>query len=227
MGFDVKASLNGIKTNSKSLFLIFCLLLGFSQALAASSEYVLRPGDVIFINVVEHDEFSLRTKIRPDGKINYPVIGDLEIAGMTSVAIVNMLEEKLQPYVNNVVVAVNIEQYFANKIFLIGELNRSGEFEIFEPVDVVRAIAMASGLKNPKAKEGLIIKASGEVVNVPLRKVLTTTGAKNNEAYILHPGDTFYVAKGFEIPWAAWSLIVSTITGTLTLYILLTQLGSK
>jgi len=204
-----------------ALFLFFLLPNCFAQA----TEYTLRPGDIISIHVVDNPEFSIRSKIRPDGRINFAVLGDIQVAGFTTVEVVKKMEEKLQPYVNNAAVSVTIEQYFANKIFLIGELNSNGEYEIFEPVDVIRAISMAGGLKNPKTKDARIIRANGEIVAVPVRQLFTQSGAAKNERYILHPGDTFYVPKQFAIPWSAWNLIVATISSTLTLYILISQLN--
>jgi len=204
--------------------ILLALLLNATFILAATQEYFLRPGDVISINVVDNPEFSLRTKIRPDGRINFPVLGDLEVSGTTSTEIVKMMEEKLQPYVNNAAVSVTIEQYFANKIFIIGDLNTNGEFPIFEPIDVMRAIAMAGGLTNSKAKEGRIIKANGQVIIVSF-KVLFAGG--KNEAYMLHPGDTFYVPKSFTVPWGAWNLIVATLSSTLALYLLITTIGNR
>ncbi len=208
---------------------VWLMVLGFLCATStlAQQEYLLRPGDIIVVSVVDNPEFSVRSKIRPDGRINFPVLGDIEVAGKNTTGIVAMMEEKLQPYVNNAAVSVTIEQYFANKIFLIGDLNANGEFEIFEPIDVIRAIAMAGGLKNPKAKEARIIKGNGEVISVPLRKLFTTAGAAKNESYLLHPGDTFYVPKPFSIPWSSWNLVVATLSSTIVLYFLIQQLGGS
>ncbi len=205
-----------------ALFIVCLLLIANSYAV---NEYFLRPGDIIMVNVVDNPEFSIRSKIRPDGRINFPVLGDIDVAGLTTTALVRAIEESLQPYVNNAAVSVTIEQYFANKIYLIGELNANGEFEIFEPVDVIRAIAMAGGLKNPKTKEARIIRNNGEIVRVNLKKMLTSSGVSKKEVYMLHPGDTFYIPKQFHIPWSAWNLIISTISSTLALYILVTQIN--
>ena len=76
-------------------------------------------------------------------------------------------------------------------------------------------------MKNPKAKEGRIIKGNGQVVEVDLKNLFA--GGKN-EAYKLHPGDTFYVPKSFSIPWSAWNLIVATLSSTIALYLLVTNL---
>lgn len=209
------------------LFLSFFLGTSLQAAETTSQEYTLRPGDIISIHVVDNPEFSVRSKIRPDGRINFAVLGDIQVAGLTTQEVVKRMEEKLQPYVNNAAVSVTIEQYFANKIFIIGDVGANGEFEIFEPIDVIRAVAMGGGLRNPKTKEARIIRSNGEIVIVPLRQLFSSAGAAKNEKYLLHPGDTLYVPKQFSVPWSAWNLIVATLSGTIALYLLILQLGNS
>ena len=72
-----------IKNNGQRRRLLFFLLLISTIVSGVSGqmqEYILQAGDVIAVNVVEHPEFSGRHKIRPDGRINYPVIGEVEVA---------------------------------------------------------------------------------------------------------------------------------------------------
>jgi len=93
------------------IFLLFACTLCFGE----TEEYILQPGDIISINVVEHPEFSGRNKIRPDGRINYPVIGEIDVASLTCAQLVKIMQGKLSSYVNNPVVSVSIEEYYANK----------------------------------------------------------------------------------------------------------------
>jgi polysaccharide export outer membrane protein len=172
-------------------------------------EYVLQPGDVIAIQVVEHPEFSGRHKIRPDGRINYPVIGEIEVGSLTCAQLVKIMQGKLSSYVNNPVVSISIEAYYANKIYIIGDVRSPGEFQIYEPIDVLKAIAMCGGLKNSKVKGLKIIRADGTVVDVPMDKSFWSGQTKQN--YILYPGDTFYVPSSFEIPWSALSVVATII----------------
>jgi len=203
--------------------LAFLFLADFS--FGALKEYILRPGDVIQISVVDHEEFTQRTKIRPDGRINYPVIGEIDVAGLSSAKLVKLMEEKLAPYINNVVVSVGIESYFSNKIFIIGDVNAAGEYQIFEPVDVIKAIALARGLRNSKIKEIRIIRANGDVSSVDLKKFLSSkvTGA-DRENYMLYPGDTMFVPEKFKINWGAISSILGIISVSLSLWLLLGNL---
>jgi polysaccharide biosynthesis/export protein len=195
----------------KILTLLLILVEGFfvSALSAERTEYVLRPGDVIAIKVVEHEEFSQTTRIRPDGMINYPVLGEVEVAGLTSQQLVKVMEEKLAPYVNNVVVSVSIDQYYSNKIYIIGDVERSGEFQIFEPVDVLKALAVAGGLRNPRVRYLKVIRSNGDITVIDLKVVMEQKGATQEITYILYPGDTMFVPEKAKVNWA---LIVTILT---------------
>jgi polysaccharide export outer membrane protein len=205
-------------------FLIL-LTLSFSAAAAGRSEYILRPGDVISIRVVEHDEFSQKSRIRPDGMINYPVIGEIEVSGLTTEQLVKIMEEKLAPYINNVVVTIGIEQYFANKIYVIGDIGRPGEIHIFEPIDVLKALAVAGGLKNAKARFLKIVRSNGDIVLVDLKRVLEQKGATQEESCLLYPGDTLFVPEKFTIPWQFYILILSALNLTFIVVFRFVSLG--
>jgi polysaccharide export outer membrane protein len=201
------------------IFVFICIINCICPA--ALGEYVLRPGDVIQIKVVDHDEFTQKAKIRPDGKINYPVIGEINVSGLTSAQLVKIMEEKLAPYINNVVVSVSIESYFSNKIFIIGDVYRSGEHKIFEPIDVVKALALAGGLKNSKTNMLRIVRADGDVINVELQKFFKKKSAAELENYTLYPGDTLYVPERFKIPWSALAVIVGIANILLQMYVII------
>jgi polysaccharide biosynthesis/export protein len=187
------------------------LILGLSSfASGAADEYILKPGDVIDVNVVEHIEFSGRHKIRPDGRINYPVIGELDVASLSCAQLVKIMQGKLAPYVNNPVVSVSIEAYYANKIFIIGDVSRAGEFEIYEPIELIKAVAMCGGLKSSNPKKAKIIRGDGTVITVDMRELLSGRMSKREtEKYLLYPGDTMYVPESFSINWG----LIATILG--------------
>jgi polysaccharide biosynthesis/export protein len=206
-----------------SRFFCFFALL-YTVAWGAVQEYVLQPGDVIAVQVVEHPEFSGRHKIRPDGRINYPVIGEVEVASLTCAQLVKIMEGKLATYVNNPVVSVAIEAYYANKIYIIGDVMGTGQYEIYEPVDVQKALAMCGGLKNQKVKSIKIIRADGTVLDIPSDKLWTS---EIKRKYILYPGDTLYVPETFTIPWNVLSTLASIISLTLTALVAASSLGSK
>ncbi len=191
------------------------------QVYAALKEYILRPGDVIEIKVVEHDEFTQKAKIRPDGKINYPVIGEIDIAGLTSAQLVKIMEENLAPYINNVVVSVSIESYFSNKIFILGDVYRSGEQTIFEPIDVVKALALSGGLKSSRNNIMRIVRVNGDVIEISLKEFFKKKKASEMEKYILCPGDTLFVPEQFKIPWGVISTVFGIVAVSLQIWVVL------
>jgi polysaccharide export outer membrane protein len=183
-----------------------------ATAAAEGEEYVLKPGDVISVNVVEHEEFSGRHKIRPDGRINYPVIGELDVASLTCAQLVKIMESKLSPYVNNPVVSISIEAYFANKIFIIGDVNRPGEFEIYEPIDLIKALAMCGGQKNAGARIAKIIRADGTIISVDLLDLCNGKMSKlETNKFLLYPGDTIFIPETFIFNWGVLAAILSAV----------------
>jgi len=190
-------------------------------------EYVLQAGDVISINVVEHAEFSGRHKIRPDGRINYPVIGEVDVANQTCAQLVKVMQGKLSSYVNNPVVSVSIESYYANKIFVIGAVAHAGEFQIYEPIDLMKALAMCGGLRNPKVKLIKIIRTDGTIVNANMTEIWGNTAKYDNKKYLLYPGDTMYVPESVTIPWAIISTILSMTSIALQIVLTINNLSSR
>lgn len=203
------------------LFLLMISVTCFGEA----EEYILQPGDVISISVVEHPEFSGRHKIRPDGRVNYPVIGEIEVASLTCAQLVKIMQGKLSSYVNNPVVSVSIEDYYSNKIFIIGAVRQAGQYQIFEPIDVMKAVAMCGGLVNPKAKIIKIIRADGTIVTVNAKNIWGAEGKRDTKQYVLYPGDTMYVPESFEIPWNLLYIILATVSLSISIILGINALG--
>jgi len=206
---------------------VIILLALCSSSFGDAEEYVLQAGDVISINVVEHPEFSGRHKIRPDGRINYPVIGEVSVASLTCAQLVKIMQGKLSSYVNNPVVSVSIEAYYANKIFIIGAVSRAGEYQIYEPIELVKAIAMCGGLTNTKVKHIKIIRVDGSVITADMKEIWNATEKYDVKKYVLYPGDTMFVPESFKMPWGVLGSILSILNVTLQIIILFNTLNSK
>ncbi|MDG5815735.1 polysaccharide export protein [Chitinispirillales bacterium ANBcel5] len=188
-------------------------------------EYLLQAGDVISITVVEHPEFSGRHKIRPDGKINYPVVGEIVAVGVSPSQLVSTMQNKLSSYVNNPVVSVSIESYHSNKIFIIGNVVRSGEYEVYEPIDIIKALAMAGGLRKGRTREVRVIRKDGSVNNIEIDRIWGDTENRGGDEFKLYPGDTMYVPDSFEVPWGVIATIVSIVSVTLQIVVTSSRLG--
>jgi polysaccharide export outer membrane protein len=211
----------------KYFVITFTLLLLSNLCFGEVEEYVLQPGDVISINIVEHPEFSGRHKIRPDGRINYPVIGEIDVASLTCAQLVKIMQGKLSSYVNNPVASVSIESYYANKIFAIGDIARPGEYQIYEPIDILKAIAMCGGVKNSKSKIVKIIRGDGTIISVNLRDLWNNATKYDTRKYLLYPGDTIYVPESFQMPWGLLASVLGIISVSLSIVLTVDNLSKK
>ena len=125
------------------------------KAVAAVSDYVIGPGDVLDISVWKDETLTRLTIVRPDGFITFPLIGDLVAGGKSVPQLRTELEGKLARYVPDSILSLDIKQVNSMIIYVIGKVNNPGRFPLNTNVTVLQALATAGGL-NPFAKESMI-----------------------------------------------------------------------
>ena len=108
--------------------------------------YVIGPGDVLGISVWKEEGMQLEVLVRPDGGITYPLAGEIQAGGLSTKALSDELVRKLKKYIPNPSVTVSVLQSVSNKIYVIGKVNRPGEFTATGYMDVLQALTMAGGL---------------------------------------------------------------------------------
>lgn len=140
--------------------LFFTLVLSTFLTLAASVEsnnqsnnqsvaqpsYSIGPGDILFISVWKEEGMQLEVLVRPDGEITYPLAGEITAGGLTTKALSDVLVDKLKKYIPHPNVTVSVMKSVSNKIYVIGKVNRPGEFTATGYMDVLQALTMAGGL---------------------------------------------------------------------------------
>jgi polysaccharide biosynthesis/export protein len=123
------------------------------QAPAAAEEYLIGPGDTLMISVWKDEALTRQVTVLPDGKIGFPLIGQVAAAGRSVSALTKELEQKLEKYVPGVDLSVVVQQVNSLLVYVIGRVNQPGRFVLNTDVNVLQALAMAGGL-NPFAKRG-------------------------------------------------------------------------
>lgn len=193
-----------------SLF-FFLLLVTLAPAQKKNNSYIINRGDIIDVIVMEHPEFSLAgIPVLPDGHIQYPVLGSIMVAGMTSEELTKSIEKAVEKYVVNPVASVFIRKLQNQMLNVLGNVNRPGQFQIFEGVDLLSALSMAGGVKNIRSDRPIyIIRANQTVEKTKLSKYLNTSDAVKPP--MLYAGDTVYVKEPSEISWAMLSFIATML----------------
>jgi polysaccharide export outer membrane protein len=143
----------------KSIKWILPILLMLAAAAAAAqegapvSDYIIGPGDVLNIGVWKDEALTRQCVVLPDGKIAFPLIGEMTASGRTVTDISKELSQKLGRFVPGVDLSVAVHQVNSLIIYVIGRVNSPGRFVLNTDVNVLQALAMAGGL-NPFAKRG-------------------------------------------------------------------------
>ena len=136
-----------------SFFLMFSAVSVIAETAAATAKqepvsvsYQIGPGDVLSISVWKEEGMQLEVLVRPDGEITFPLAGEIQAGGLTTKALSDVLVEKLKRYIPHPSVTVSVLQSVSNKIYVIGKVNRPGEFTATGYLDVLQALTMAGGL---------------------------------------------------------------------------------
>jgi polysaccharide biosynthesis/export protein len=142
----------------KTACLVFTVLAvmgsaAYSQESAPATDYTIGPGDQLNIAVWKDEVLSRKVVVLPDGKIAFPLIGQIQAGGRTLTDLTKELQQKLSRFVPEVELSVAVEQIKSMIIYVIGRVNKPGHFELSTDVNVLQALAMAGGL-NPFAKRG-------------------------------------------------------------------------
>ena len=118
-------------------------LLG-DQSVATTS-VVLSPGDVIKLSFPGASELSQTQKIKADGKVNLPMIGEVTASGKTLVNFQNELIRLYKPQLRNNDVLVTIESGIVN-VVVSGYVAKPGKLTFDRPTTVFQAVMEAGGV---------------------------------------------------------------------------------
>lgn len=146
-------------TMKKLLNTVLCLFLSIPlYAHADTASYQINPGDILLVSIWNEKDLSQEILVRPDGKFSFPLAGEIQAGGHAVAEIENSLTEALTRFMNDKpAVTVAIKDTRGYNIYVIGKVNKPGQFPINQPTDVMQALAMAGGLNSFAAESNIHI----------------------------------------------------------------------
>lgn len=161
-----------------------------------TGSYVIQPGDMLTISVWKEKDLQGEVMIRPDGGMNFPLAGEIAASGKTIEQLQKELASKLAKYVPDPVVTVAVKQAQGYKIYIVGKVNKPGEFFANRTVDVMQALSMAGG-PTPYASVNKIKilrrNAKGEMMSFPFKYSRVEKGEDLEQNIVLQGGDVIVV----------------------------------
>ena len=149
----------GLGHNLMYAFMIAGGLLLFANSMCLAAEtaasepsYLLGPEDVLKVSVWKDEHLTQETVVRPDGMITFPLIGDVSAAGRTTEDVRYEIAKRLSKYLPTPTVTVTVLKVLSNRIYVLGRVNKPGEYLVGHYTDVLQALSMAGGL-TPYAAE--------------------------------------------------------------------------
>ncbi len=155
MKIIMRKNLFVIKPFSFAGFLVGLLFAPLTVAQNDLPGYLIGPEDVLEISVWREESLQREVLVRPDGRISFPLIGDLQVAGNTPEKVQSMISAKLKKFIPDPAVTVVVTKIGGYKIYIIGQVKQSGQYVVGRYLDVVQALALAGGL-TPYAAENKI-----------------------------------------------------------------------
>lgn len=179
-------------------------LQGLAAASAADNDYIMCPGDQLQVVVYRHTDISSPLNstpyiVRPDGKVTFPLIGDIDVTGKTVTEFTRQLEASLAEYLVRPQVSVNILKLGTTRVYVLGEVKKPGLYELEKSHRVLDALGKAEGFTEKAAKKKIFLIRKGveEPVLVNINNFLKKSDQSQN--YVLNEGDCLYLTSNGKI----------------------------
>jgi len=171
----------------------------FARADVASDDalaaYHIQPGDVLQVSVWKEQDLQSEVLVRPDGAFSFPLAGDVDARGKSVEELRTELTARLKRYLPAPVVTIAVRQIVGNRIFVLGQVNRPGDFQFSRPVDVMQALSLAGGTNSFAALNDIVIlrREHGQLQTIRFHYAEVARGKDLAQNILLLSGDTIVV----------------------------------
>ena len=194
------------------------LALGLAASLCAFSpvnaeeptDYIMCPGDVLQVVVYGHEDLSTMAGntqnspyvVRPDGRVSFPLIGDVETTGKTVTQFREEITSRFSKYIIEPQITVNVVKLGTTRVYVLGEIKRPGLYELEKSHRVIDALAKAEGFTEKSAKKNIFLVRAGstEVEKLNVNDFLTKADQKAN--LVLNEGDCLYLTSNHKVSFS-------------------------
>jgi polysaccharide export outer membrane protein len=166
-----------------------------AMASEVDPEYQLGAEDVMLISVWKDEQLTREVVVRPDGMFSFPLIGDVQAEDRTVDQIRTDLVQRLTKYIPNANVSVAVTKVVSYKVYVVGRVNKPGEYLIGHYTDVLQALSLAGGLTPFAAENDIKVmrRVGREQHAIPFRYGDMRKGRALEQNIVLQRGDVVMV----------------------------------
>ncbi len=165
------------------------------QSATDDPSYVIGSADVLNISVWKEPDISRTVPVRPDGKISLPLLNDIHAAGLTPLQLAQVITEGLRKFLTEPQVTIIVEAVRSRRVYILGEVGRTGMFDLLPNMTVLQALSAAGGLSQyANGKKIYVLRnENGKQMRFPFNYKEVLAGAHPEQNIVLKPGDTIVV----------------------------------
>jgi len=128
------------------------------SAKASHTDYNIGAGDILEITIWKEPDLSrAEVLVRTDGKISFPLLNDVQAAGLTPLEMKRNMEVGLKEFISNPFVTITVRSPESQKIYILGEVLNTGEYPLTKNLTVLQAFALAGGFTEWASKKEIIL----------------------------------------------------------------------
>ena len=157
----------------KTLFFSIILLFASSYFLSQeryATDYKIGAKDLLEISVFGLDEMNKTVRVSEDGRITLPLLGEVEVEGLTKTELEKKLSQLLEEkWLQNPQVTVFIKEYQSRRVSVLGAVEKPGPYELLGRQTLLQLISEAGGLKEDAGDDIIIIRQFQDGTNTSLK----------------------------------------------------------
>jgi polysaccharide export outer membrane protein len=168
---------------------------GRPGAPAIDAEYHISPPDTLRITVRPEPIVEREVVVRPDGRISFDLIGDVDVRGRTVPDVRLEIANRLKEFIVQPDVTVELMRSESRTFYILGEVSRPGAYPLIGDVTALYALGMAGGPTRFASQDSSRLvrpSSEGELVYPVYFESMTQHGYGGTN-YMLQPGDVVYV----------------------------------
>jgi polysaccharide biosynthesis/export protein len=179
----------------RHLLMAVLLLLPIQQSQAA---YNIGPDDMLRISVYGYEDLKTETRVSADGRITFPLIGQVQASGKSSMELEEAIAVKLIKggFIHDAQVSVTVLEHVSQQVSVLGYVNKPGRYPLDSDSSIVDLIAMAGGIHEMGDTDVVVTRANNgkqQKQALNLRTYLENTD--NVTPFKMQQGDAVYVPK--------------------------------
>jgi polysaccharide export outer membrane protein len=119
--------------------------------------YKIGIADVLEVLVWKEPDLTRTVDVRLDGRVTYPLLDDIQAAGLTTFQLKNIIQKRLGEFVESPTVTVTLKTSGSQKFYILGEVAKTGEYTLVKDLTVLQAFAVAGGFTEWASKKEILL----------------------------------------------------------------------